>query len=132
MLPNTRIHNPKKMKQPIDFKHLAVDDNIYPTDVDGLIEYKDSEYIIFEIKYRGVEVPCGQKLALERLVGDLTTAGKRVIAIVGEHTVKDETIPVIAAWCKVRELCSSESNGWVTPDRDVSVGEVVHMFHKSA
>ena len=47
----SRIHNKRKMKQLIDFKGCAVDGGMYPTDIDGVIEYKDSKYIIFEVKY---------------------------------------------------------------------------------
>ena len=49
------------MKQLIDFKGCSVGNGMYPTDIDGLIEYKDSEYIIFEVKYGSAEVPVGQK-----------------------------------------------------------------------
>ena len=73
---DTRIRNPSKMKQLIDFKDLEVDGYIYPTDIDVLIEYKDSEYIIFEVKFGDAEVPFGQKLALQRMVDDFTKVGK--------------------------------------------------------
>ena len=68
----SRINNPDRMKQLIDFKGLGVDGYIYPTDIDGLLEYKDSEYIIFEVKYGNAEVPFGQKLAIQRMVDDFT------------------------------------------------------------
>ena len=55
----SRINNPDRMKQLIDFKGLEVDGYIYPTDIDGLLEYKDSEYIIFEVKYGNAEAPFG-------------------------------------------------------------------------
>lgn len=51
------------MKQLIDFKGCAVDGGMYPTDIDGVIEYKDSKYIIFEVKYGDSEIPIGQRLA---------------------------------------------------------------------
>ena len=70
------------MKQLIDFQGLAVDEYIYPTDIDGLIEYKDSEYIIFEVKYGDAEVPFGQKLALQRMVDDFTKTGKQAVVLV--------------------------------------------------
>ena len=54
------------MRQLIDFKGLDIDGYIYPTDIDGMIEYKDSEYIIFEIKYGDDVMPLGQRLALLR------------------------------------------------------------------
>ena len=45
-LMKSKILNPKRMKQLIDFKGLELDNGIYPTDIDGLIEYHDSEYIL--------------------------------------------------------------------------------------
>ena len=45
----SKILNPKRMKQLIDFKGLELDNGIYPTDIDGLIEYHDSEYILLEV-----------------------------------------------------------------------------------
>ena len=100
----SRINNPYRMKQLIDFKGLEVDGYIYPTDIDGLIEYKDSEYIIFEVKYGSAEVPFGQKLAIQRMVDDFTKIGKQAVAFVCEHTVRNADTPVVAAWCKVREI----------------------------
>lgn len=78
----SRIHNRHKMKQLIDFKGCAVDGGMYPTDIDGVIEYKDSKYIIFEVKYGDSEIPIGQRLALQRMVDDFTKSGKQ-----GEHAV---------------------------------------------
>ena len=49
----SKILNPKRMKQLIDFKGLELDNGIYPTDIDGLIEYHDSEYILLEVKTQG-------------------------------------------------------------------------------
>lgn len=47
------------MKQLIDFKGLELDGGIYPTDIDGIIEYRDSEYIILEVKHSKAKVPWG-------------------------------------------------------------------------
>lgn len=116
------------MRQLVDFKGLNVDGYIYPTDIDGLIEYKDSEYIIFEIKYGTCEVPIGQRLALQRMVDDFTTAGKRAVAFICEHTVRDVDKPVIAAWCKVREIYYGDKKEWAMPDKEMSVKEAVDVF----
>ena len=78
----TRIHNLKNMRQPLDFQGCSIGNGIYPTDIDALIEYRDSEYIIFEVKFKDYEVPFGQKLALQRMVDDFTKAGKQAIVIV--------------------------------------------------
>ena len=55
----SKILNPKRMKQLIDFKGLELDNGIYPTDIDGLIEYHDSEYILLEVKHKDARVPYG-------------------------------------------------------------------------
>ena len=85
----SKILNPKRMKQLIDFKGLELDNGIYPTDIDGLIEYHDSEYILLEVKHKDARVPYGQRLAIQRMVDDFTKAGKKAVAIVCEHKVDD-------------------------------------------
>lgn len=118
------------MKQLIDFKGLEVDGYIYPTDIDGLIEYKDSEYILFEVKYGSAEVPLGQKLAIQRMVGDFTKVGKQAVAFVCEHTVRDANKPVVAAWCKVREIYYGKEKQWRAPDNEITVREAVDSFQR--
>ena len=118
------------MKQLIDFKGLSVDGYIYPTDIDGLIEYKDSEYIIFEIKYGTCEVPLGQRLALQRMVDDFTKVGKRAIAFICEHTTRDVDKPIVAAWCKVREIYCGCDKEWKVLNTDITVKEAVDNFQK--
>lgn len=118
------------MKQLIDFKGLEVDGYIYPTDIDGLIEYKDSEYILFEVKYGSAEVPLGQKLAIQRMVDDFTKVGKQAVAFVCEHTVRDANKPVVAAWCKVREIYYGKEKQWRAPDNEITVREAVDSFQR--
>lgn len=72
----SKIRNPKKMRQLIDFKGLELEGGIYPTDIDGLIELRNREYIILEVKHRGAAVPYGQRLAIERMVDDFTLQSK--------------------------------------------------------
>ena len=126
----SRINNPRRMKQLIDFKGLAIDGNIYPTDIDGLIEYKDSEYIIFEVKYGDAEVPLGQKLALQRMVDDFTKVGKQAVAFICEHTVRNANKPVVAAWCKVREIYYGREKEWRVPDNEITVRGAVNSFQR--
>lgn len=127
---NSRINNPQRMKQLIDFRDLAVDEYIYPTDIDGLIEYKDSEYIIFEVKYGNAEVPFGQKLALQRMVDDFTKTGKQAVVFICEHTVRNPEKPVVAAWCKVREIYYGGEKQWRKPTKEITVREAVDDFQK--
>ncbi len=56
--------------------------NITPTDIDGLIEYKDKLFIFFELKCSGVDLPYGQALAIQRICDSLN---KPSIAFVANH-----------------------------------------------
>lgn len=60
---------PARISQTLAFKGMKYG-SITPTDIDAIIEYKDKGWIIYEIKHKGVEVPFGQKLLLERFVKD--------------------------------------------------------------
>jgi len=128
----SKILNPKRMKQLIDFKGLELDNGIYPTDIDGLIEYHDSEYIILEVKHNKAKVPWGQRLALQRMVDDFTKAGKKAVAIVCEHSVDDTNKPVVAAVCNVRELYYGGEKRWRPPDSPMTVRQAVNNFRKYA
>lgn len=129
---NSRIRNPQRAKQLIDFKGLSIDDNIYPTDIDGLIEYHDFEYIIFEIKYDNAKMSRGQRLALERMARALTEAGRQAVVFICEHKVKDKERPVIAANCDVREMYYGYKGVWEQPDKKLKVDEAVTRFHEYA
>ena len=69
------INNIQRAQQINDFSNLLYG-KITPTDIDGMIEYRGKLYIFFEIKYKDKDMPFGQRLALERLVKDLTYANK--------------------------------------------------------
>lgn len=126
----SKILNPKRMKQLIDFKGLELDNGIYPTDIDGLIEYHDSEYIILEVKHNKAKVPWGQRLCLQRMVDDFTKTGKKAVAIVCEHEVDNPDIPVVAALCNVRELYYGEEREWRPPDEPMTVRQAILSFQK--
>lgn len=79
-----RIRNADKARQLADFSGLAFG-NIYPTDVDGYIEYKNIACILYELKYRDAEMPRGQQVALERMVDNARTAGKDAVLFLCSH-----------------------------------------------
>ena len=110
---------------------LSIDGYIYPTDIDGIIEYKDSEYIIFEIKYKDSGLSVGQRLALERMVKDFETAGKRAIVMICEHNVSDCTKPVYAALCKVREVYCSGDCHWRRLKNKIRVKDAIEKFQNN-
>lgn len=126
----SRIKNPYYAKQLVDFKGLGLDGGIYPTDIDALIEYRDLEYILVEVKYDKTNVPHGQRLALQRMVDDFTRAGKRAIALVAEHYNTNPREPIIAAGCVVRELYYGEERTWRAPSHSLTVREAVDDFRR--
>lgn len=124
----SRIHSPHKMRQLIDFKGCSVGDGLYPTDIDGLIEYKDKGYLLFEVKYDGAQVPLGQKLALERMINDFSQKGKQSIAFICDHTVRDTHKSIVLAWCKVREIYYGGEKVWRKPEKELTVREAINDF----
>lgn len=117
------IYNPKKARQLLLFEDISKD-GVGMTDIDGLIEYKDRALILFEVKYRGKEVPIGQRLVLERMVNNASKAGKLAIAVVAEHEVEDPDEPVMMRNCNVRELYYGLEKTWRKPRRELTAGEI--------
>jgi len=91
----------ERSRQVIDFSGLQYG-NITPTDIDGLIEYKDKAYAIIEMKYGKAEMPKGQKLAIERMVNDLASKGKLATAFLCEHYVANTDDDIVASKAIVR------------------------------
>lgn len=77
------------MRQLIDYSGIN-DGGMYPSDIDGCIEYHGRAYIFFEYKYQDSPIPGGQKLMYQRLADDLTTAGKLACVMLCSHDVRDE------------------------------------------
>ena len=64
------------------------------------------------------------------MVDDFTKIGKQAVAFVCEHTVRDPDKPVVAAWCKVREIYYGGEKQWRAPDADITVREAVNSFQR--
>ena len=124
----SRIRNPHYAKQLIDFQGLGINGEVYPTDIDALIEYHDSEYILLEVKYKKTKVPYGQKLAIQRMIDDFTKVGKRAIALIAEHYHTNPKQPVIAAQCRIREIYYGDDRTWERPEYEVTVRQAVDLF----
>lgn len=107
------ISHKKRFKQSILFKGLN-HGKLYPTDLDGLLEYKNKGYIFFEVKGKEAEVKTGQKIALERLVKD-TGENKLSVAVIMDHEVTDPEDDIILKDCTVREIYTSEYTQWRKP-----------------
>ena len=109
-----KIHSRNRARQIIDFSGLRFG-NITPTDIDGMIEYKNKALIYYEFKLKGNKMPDGQRLAFEREVQDHAKVGKRAIAILLEHEVFDYSIDIPAAYCTVSKYYLNPNRGWIKP-----------------
>ena len=89
------FENRDRAKQLISFQGMKYD-SITPTDMDGLIEYHDECYVLMEFKYKGKELPYGQKLAFTRLADDLEKARKPTTLLICNHEVDNPDVDVIA------------------------------------
>lgn len=66
---------------------------ITPTDIDGFLDFKNKLFVVIEIKHGTGPVPFGQKLAIERIVDNLSNiAGKKAIGIIGRHNSPEDII----------------------------------------
>ena len=97
------IQNRRRARQLIDFSNLKYG-NIYPTDIDGLIEYKNKAIALFEIKHGDTEIPEGQRLAFRRMIDDSRAAGKQAVLFICEHYVDDCNEDIDAAETIVRKF----------------------------
>lgn len=88
MLDDTKIRNRNHVGQVRDFSGLQFG-SIYPTDIDGFIEYKNKCYVLIETKHEGAELPNGQRLALERGCDDLLRT-KPTQLIVATHNTNGD------------------------------------------
>lgn len=124
-----KIIYPDRKQQINDFSDLIYG-KITPTDIDGVIEYKDKAYIFFEIKYMDTKLPFGQKLAIGRLVNDTNNNGKKSIAIVAQHNIFNTKKSIQVAICEVREIYLSDERKWRKPKRNINVKQCIDGFLK--
>lgn len=120
------IYNRDRARQLIDFSGMKFG-NITPTDIDGLIEYKNKYFIIIELKHKDNEMPFGQKLALERMC-DVLSMKKTTIVLLGTHDVP-VSIDIDCAKVIVKEYYFNKK--WTIFNKTVSMHEAVDNFiHK--
>lgn len=97
------VKHRERAKQIIDFTGLQWD-TITPTDIDGLIEYKNKAMVFMEFKYNDAQMPKGQELALQRLADDSQKVGKEATVLECIHFVGDCNDDVIAPDAIVRRI----------------------------
>ena len=117
------INNRMRLAQIKDFSNLTYGE-IYPTDIDGFIDFGNKLFVFIELKFMTNPMPTGQRLALERL-----TDGSKVpaVCIVATHAMIS-TQDIDVAKCLVTEYRSKGS--WKQTDEDITVKGFVDSLLK--
>ena len=118
------IRNRAAKQQIIDFSGIVINGTGTPTDIDGIIEFKDVAFVFMEFKFGDAEMPFGQKLALTRLTDACQKSGKHAVLLVCQHDIANAAEDIDAATAKVRELYFRGK--WYPGER--SVKEVIDSF----
>ena len=101
---------------------------ITPTDIDGVIEYRNRLWLMYEAKMEGKEVPKGQRLAIERFIRNADIANKHGIAMIVEHNVRDPDKDIYLKDCRVRELITTENQRWRPPKYEITVKQMTDLY----
>ena len=80
-----QILYPDRMSQAVSYAGMDYPDGAFPTDIDGLIEWKDKGYILYELKFEGKQLSGGQRVAMTRMIDDLSHSGKLCMLMVADH-----------------------------------------------
>ena len=100
------------------------------TDIDGLIEINDKYYIFMEFKTGGKDIPTGQRILWERLVGALRETGRKAIALhVNHDTPVNED--VVAHSSDVVSFYDGKSNSWQKPQETTTVKQALIKLRDS-
>lgn len=90
-------------RQIVDFSGLRRG-NIWPTDIDGCIDYRNKALVLLEFKYNDARMKDGQRWALEHIADDVQKAGKDCAVMLCTHFVKDCGTDVDASRAVVRAV----------------------------
>jgi len=95
------LNNSNQGKQGIDFEGIQWG-KIHPSDIDFVLEFKNEVLILGEVKYKGSEIPTGQRLMLERLCDSWHTSKSFIIFVHHQHD--DETTDIPLSECEVHKI----------------------------
>ena len=91
------IRNSKQVRQSIDFTGVE-NSKIHPTDIDFVLEFDNDILILGEVKKKGVKIPLGQRLVLQRIVDKW---GDKAIALKVVHSHNDDNTDIPLKDCFV-------------------------------
>ena len=117
------IQHRERARQINDFRKFKYGDGITPTDIDGFIDFNNTLFIWFELKYGNTELQYGQKLALERMCDVAWHDKKHAYVFVSKHNVADASTDIDAALTEVT-LYRYEGQ-WRQPRNRISLKDAV-------
>ena len=119
--------NRARAKQLISFQGLSRNGAGF-TDIDGICEYKNKAYVMFEVKYADKTLQKGQKLLMQRFVADMYRAGKKSLAMLLRHQVHECGKDVYACELYVDKLFMWNDKEWITPHKPVTAAVCIDKF----
>lgn len=117
-----KIRTREYAQQLRDFSGLRFG-TITPTDIDGMMEFGDKDWIFFEVKHGDAQMPRGQKLCLERTCDALQDAKRNSIVLVASHNT-DGDIPV----AELPVTLLRHGKTWRTPRGKVTMREAIEGY----
>lgn len=118
-----KAYNIARYQQVRDYSGLRFE-KITPTDIDGLMDFRDSAWVIIELKQSGNEMPYGQRLALERLTDNLSTIKPSICFIADHDTSADQEIEAAAAVVVMFRY----NKRWVDDIRKITLRQAIDSF----
>jgi len=98
-----QIQNRERRKQIFDMRSLLYG-KITPTDLDAMIEYKNTGFVLIEAKYKqDFYQEMGQQLAHERMARALWIANKPTVLIFARHDIANPASDVDLSTCQVTQ-----------------------------
>lgn len=88
-----------RAKQLVDFSGLRYG-KITPTDIDGFLDFENKLFVWIEVKSTGVDMPYGQRLALERMANAAHRSGIVAWVLLATHDTPSE-MDIDVASCNV-------------------------------
>jgi hypothetical protein len=114
------IANHRRVRQAVVFENLSIG----ATDLDGIIEYQELCYVLFELKYKDAPLPEGQRLALVRLCDDLTRAKPTLLIVASHDTPPGQDIDAASAVVSKYRY----RRRWYEPRSPITVKDLADRF----
>lgn len=118
------IRNERRYKQLVDFRGLRYG-AMTPTDVDGVLEYKDKLFILLELKHTSAPpMKDGQRMALERMCIHLTKQRATILLLAVHDRAPEQLIDAAAAIVHSKYFFYQ----WRQPEQIETVREATDAF----